>query len=153
MRFTNTLDLYGEECLDAEADFIYTSSPVIMYQYIPYDRVQELGLKAQYDCIVTGIEALDYINIDNLKWYVNGAQVQMENGIKICAGDSLGISYTLSYKDGVSKTNIMKTTQAIKYINSEGEECIFSHPHGFIIVDFSNDNFVKRYIDDNLGGK
>lgn len=64
----------------------------------------------------------------------------------------MSFEYTLSYKKNVSSTDLLKTTAYITYRDENDNKCAFVEEQGLMIINFQNDNFVKKYIDKKLMG-
>ena len=149
MKFSNTKGACGEQVIDDRTDFVYANGTTALYQVIPSEKedIQTTSLDIQSDCVITDFSALDYLEIQNLKVYVNGKIVTFDDGLLVHAGDVVDFEYNLGYQKGVQKWNLLKTTKLIFYTNASGEECVFPDAQGFMIINYVNDDFVKEYID------
>lgn len=155
MKFSNTKGHMGEQVIDNKSDFVYTGGTTALYQVIPNEKedTERMSLEIQSDCVITDFEALDYLEIENLKVFVNGKAASIADGISVHEGDTVDFSYNLGYKSGVHDWNLLKTTKLISYKNAEGKKCVFSDAQGFMVINYVNDNFVKDYIDNAFGDK
>ena len=95
---------------------------------------------------IIGFELLDYVDISNFK--VNGEEVAQENINKELLKDEyMGFEYEVNYKEGVDDTNIVRTSQILKYCE-KGKNRAFILTSGMYIYPlFDELGCIKKYID------
>lgn len=155
MKFSNTTGRYEEQVIDDRTDLVYANGTTALYQVIPSEKedAECMSLEIQEDCTITDFNASDYLEIKNLKVFVNDKAVSFDGNLQVHAGDIVNFSYNLSYKNDVHAWNLLKATKVISYTNASGEKCVFSDAQGFMVINYVNDGFVKEYIDNMLGNE
>lgn len=150
LHFSNTIASFGGDCNTEKRDFVYNCEKTFLYQHIPSETMQTITLDIQNNCTITEFEILDFVSIENLSVKVNGKEEELASGISVEKGDLVTFDYTLRYKDNVSDMNLLKTTSYITYIDENKKKCAFVDEQGLMIINYQNDNFIKRYIDEKI---
>ncbi|MFQ9516572.1 MAG: hypothetical protein ACLRZ9_12215 [Eubacterium sp.] len=153
LHFSNAAASLGAGYDTEKRNFVYNTENTFLYQYIPKETTQTIGLDIQNDCTITEFKILDFVVLENLVIKVNDKETNLENGICVHKGDNVEFNYTLNYKEGVSETNLLKTTSYITYIDENDKKCAFIDEQGIMIINYQNDKFIKDYIDSKFGGK
>lgn len=153
LHFSNAVASLGAGYDTEKRNFVYNTENTFLYQYIPKETTQTIGLDIQNDCTITEFKILDFVVLENLVIKVNDKETNLENGICVHKGDNVEFNYTLNYKEGVSETNLLKTTSYITYIDENDKKCAFIDEQGIMIINYQNDKFIKDYIDSKFGGK
>lgn len=153
LHFSNAVASLGAGYDTEKRNFVYNTENTFLYQYIPKETTQTIGLDIQNDCTITEFKILDFVVLENLVIKVNDKETNLENGICVHKGDNVEFNYTLNYKEGVSEANLLKTTSYITYIDENDKKCAFIDEQGIMIINYQNDKFIKDYIDSKFGGK
>lgn len=153
MYFTNVYGKYGKTYLtDTNAILYENGGPSHLVSKISDDLIYEVDFGVTENCIINDIGYFDFVEINNIEAEVNGESVTFDNNLSLKKGDYVRFKYNLSYKNGVSEKNLIKSTFYVKY-KTNGINNIFVDEQGIIIVDLLNDNFIKNYIDQELVDK
>ncbi len=168
MKFYNIPGFYHEEIPDDSGILLYKDTPEVILSTIPSDKAHpvSISLEVNEDCTITGFEALDFVEITNVKWKVNGTLISPQEGltpqedqekftsqesrISLKKGDEVEVSFNLAYQDGYSDSDLIKTSRIFRYEDSEGKQYVLNEPHGFLLIGFENDRMIHNYIDREL---
>ena len=150
MAFFNTEGLYREKIPDDEGILLYKDPPAVIRSTIPDDPSEPdiLLLEVNEDCTYTGTEALDFLDLTDISYKINEEPYIPENDrIELRKGDLFEISCCLQYQEGLSDSDMIKTSRIIHYEDKDGNPCIMNDPQGYIIIGFEEDRMIRHYID------
>ena len=153
LKFCSAKKYFDGDVITRDNYFVYKGGKTYLYHAIPNIDKQYQAFEVERPCTIKSIEMLDFVDVNNLKVYLNGTEVTFQNGIDVAVGDEVNFEYTLSYKDGVSGTDILKTTFFMLFSDEKGNEHVFLDEQGLMIIDFNEDRFIKNYIDIKWGDK
>lgn len=153
MYFTNIKGKYEDGYAASPEIILYENGgPLHLLNEISEDSVYEVILGVRQDCLIREIGYLDFLEMNNVDVKVNGESVEFNENLILKEGDYVSFKYNLSYKDGISKNGIIKTSFYVDFMSNE-QNYLFIDEQGIIIVDMNNDNFIKKYIDEELMDK
>ncbi len=153
MRFFNTRGMYGEYYTDDADILFYHEPPAMIYSHIPDDpdNPAQLILEAGEDCTIKTIEVPDFLDITDLSWKINGEEAAFQgSSLPVKKGDIIELTFLLSYREGFSDENLIKTSRILFCEDKEGKPFLFNEPQGFSIIGFENDEMIHNYIDREL---
>ena len=150
MVFYNTEGFFGEKISDEGKALLYLDAPEALQNTIhddPSDPVTFV-MEVNEDCTLRDFCALDFLDVSDISYFVNEEEVFTEKGgLSLKKGDELEISFCLNYQEGLSDSDLIKTSRIISYETLDGTSWLVNDPQGFLIIGFEEDRMIHNYID------
>lgn len=148
-KISNVQSVIGEDYNCEQYDIVIEDEPPVMYQILPNNE-QTIIYEIKEDCVVEKLELQDFIEIKDEKYYVNDVRVENKNGISVCKGDRLSISYQLRYEQGIRDYDMIKTGVYLKYTEANSMKYALVGEQGIVVIHFQDDRHLKDYVNNEL---
>ena len=159
MAFCNPKGYRPEVLLDERGILLYEDPPETIMNELPDDPAHpaSVTLEVNEDCTFRSMEAMSFLDVTDLSCFVNGKKIflsdtDQELDISLKQGDHLTLSYCLSYQDGISDTDLVKTSRIFTFEDSSHVRFMMNEPQGFLIIGFEGDQMIRNYIDREILG-
>ena len=160
MVFCNPKGFRPEVHPDERGILLYEDPPETIMNGLPDDPASpaSVTLEVNEDCHFISMEAMSFLDVTNISCFVNGKKVFVsesapELNISLLQGDHLTISYCLSYQDGISDTDLIKTSRILTFEDRDHVRYFMNEPQGFLIIGFEGDQMIRNYIDREILGE
>ena len=157
MAFCNPMGYRPEILPDERGILLYEDPPETIMNELPDDPADpaSVTLEVNEDCTFISMEAMSFLNVTDLSCFVNGKKIfvsDTEPDISLKQGDHLTLSYCLSYQEGISETDLIKTSRILTFEDREHVRYMMNEPQGFLIIGFEGDQMIRNYIDREILG-